>query len=52
MEILGQISTEIDTIATMFISWLLLDEAITAIQLTGTALVLLGVRAASRSPSR
>jgi drug/metabolite transporter (DMT)-like permease len=39
-------------IATMLMSWLLLDEAITAIQLTGTALVLLGVREASRSPSR
>jgi drug/metabolite transporter (DMT)-like permease len=39
-------------IATMLMSWLLLDEAITAIQLTGTALVLLGVREASRSSSR
>jgi drug/metabolite transporter (DMT)-like permease len=39
-------------IATMLMSWLLLDEAMTAIQLTGTALVLLGVREASRSPSR
>jgi drug/metabolite transporter (DMT)-like permease len=39
-------------IATMLMSWLLLDEAITAIQLTGTALVLLGVREASGSSSR
>ncbi|MBY6243046.1 DMT family transporter [Methylosinus sp. Sm6] len=39
-------------IATMLMAWLLLDEAITAVQLAGTALVLLGVREASRSPSR
>jgi drug/metabolite transporter (DMT)-like permease len=33
-------------------AWLLLREAITAIQLAGTALVLFGVREASRNPPR
>jgi drug/metabolite transporter (DMT)-like permease len=39
-------------IATMLMAWLLLREAITAIQLAGTALVLFGVREASRNPPR
>jgi drug/metabolite transporter (DMT)-like permease len=39
-------------IATLLMAWLLLGEAITALPLLGTILVLYGVRQASSSPTR
>jgi drug/metabolite transporter (DMT)-like permease len=39
-------------IATLLMAWLLLGEAITALQFLGTILVLYGVRQSSSSPTR